>query len=152
MFSPTVLNSRRHASFGNDVSPTEEFDERSIGDRLRALGAEVKMTRKGRVHTIDFRAAPASFGREALACLEGLKRVKELHLSGAQVDDEAAAALSRHDRLETLDLERTAVTDAALPHLARMKRLKLLVLRGTAVSSEVVAALRKEMIGTRIVT
>lgn len=134
------------------MSPTEEFDERSIGDRLRALGAEVKMTRKGRVHTVDFRAAPASFGTEALTCLDSLNRVKEIHLAGARVDDEAAAALSRHDCLETLDLERTAVTDAALPHLARLKRLKLLVLRGTAASREAVAALRKEMIGTRIVT
>lgn len=149
---PTSMRGSLNGYLEIAVTQSDEPNERALGERLRALGAELRMTRKGRVHTIDFRSAPAGFGAGALACMDGLQRLKELHLAGTDVDDAAAEALTRHNHLETLDLEGTSVTDAALPHVARMKQLKLLVLRGTPVSAEAVAAIRKEMIGTRIVT
>ncbi|MEQ8789143.1 MAG: hypothetical protein RIC55_22715 [Pirellulaceae bacterium] len=127
-------------------------NEEAIAERLRTCGAQLRMTRKGRVHTVDFRSAAENFGPEPLESIRQLERVKELHLLGPEVDDRTVAALASLPQLETLDLEQTAVTDAALPHLSQMQQLKLLVLRGTSVSREAVAELRKQMIGTRIVT
>jgi hypothetical protein len=125
--------------------------EPQIAELLQSRGAKLRRTRKGRVHTVDFRDAPGVSDDEILP-LTQLERLTELCLAGTAITDATVARLTPLARLETLDLENTAVTDAALASLAQLPQLKLLVLRGTRVSREAVAELRKRMIGTRIVT
>lgn len=125
--------------------------DEQIAASLRALGAQLRMTRKGRVHTVDFRETGGPITDADVSCLSRLERLHEVCLAGTAVTDAAVERLAGLEKLETLDLENTAVTDAALAHLGRMPQLKLLVLRGTQVSREAVAEFRKQMIGTRIV-
>jgi hypothetical protein len=134
------------------MNEADDLTEQRIAERLRALGATLRMTKKGRIHTVDFRAAGAAISDAEAAALQQLDRLHELYLAGTAISDAAIARLGSLERLETLDLENTAVTDAALPRLARLPQLKLLVLRGTPITRDAVAALRKQMIGARIVT
>jgi hypothetical protein len=71
---------------------------------------------------------PRALTDAALAHVEGLRRLRELSLSGTSITDAGLARLKSLSELEVLDLTDTHITDAGLRHLKGLKRLRLLVL------------------------
>lgn len=104
-----------------------DADPPELIEKLRQLGARLRLRKSGRLHTVDFSAC------------------------GPAIDDDTLSQLDEAQKLEELDLSGTAVTDAGVERLAGNKSLKLLTLSGTQVSGEMVKSLRKKMIGCRIV-
>ena len=129
----------------------DNHHDHDLAERLRALGAIVKLTKKGRVHTVDLRPLAVAAGNAEVASLAGLARLQELFLAGTAVDDEAISRLGEFSKLAMLDLQETAVSDAVLDDLRALGQLKLLLLTGTKITRLGISELRKEMIGTRIV-
>jgi Leucine-rich repeat (LRR) protein len=80
---------------------------------------------------------------DVLDHLRGLKHLRELNLSGADITDKGLAKLAGLTNLEVLDLSHTKVTDAGLVHLKGFRRLRTLILDSTSYVTEGSAGLLK---------
>ena len=127
---------------------TDDVDKAA---RWQAEGAILRRSKKGRLWTLDLSPLGSSFDDERVAELSDCTELRELTLDDAAVSSSGLAKLPEMPRLETLSLKRTLVDDAALLRLREFPALKLLILTGSRATREGVAAMRREMIRTRIV-
>jgi hypothetical protein len=87
---------------------------------------------------------------EKLVCLEPLRDLRFLALTGTNATDAALIHVAKLPSLEWLDLGNTFVTDDGLRNLATLKRLKYVYLGGTRVTQKGVADLRAQFPSARI--
>ena len=107
-------------------------------EELRRLG--------GGVYWDNGYATKVSFARRTedadLVYLDGLPRLKTVHLSNSRVTDAGLLHLAGHRDLESLDLGETAVTDRGLAHIAGLTQLRNLDLSNTRVTDAGLVYLR----------
>lgn len=123
-----------------------------IVQRLQALGFETGVSRSGKLLRIDNRKTRAIPDRSLLEQALNLTTLREIYLHGPGLPlNEFAGLLASQTRLEILDVEHSAISDESLDKLQHLAGLRLLNVRNTAVTAGCIAALRKVMIGTRII-
>ena len=129
-----------------------DIDDPAVVDELSALqGVSIRKSKKGRVLSVDLTASAKLIDDQTASKLSRLPRLKTVILADSQITDEVIPELVKLQRLETLDLENTSITDQYADLFLNCEKLVLLSLTGTKITREKVAALRKKMIGTRIV-
>jgi len=74
--------------------------------------------------------------------LVGLTSLRELNLTGCDIDDEALRSLEAMDSLRVLSLSRTAITNESLGVLATLTKLRQLNVYQTGMDADTVASLR----------
>ena len=86
-----------------------------------------------------------------VTALPALRRLETLELRSPRLTNTVLEAVSRQQKLTRLSLDGTAINDLAVDVLGRMKGLKELYLRGLAFSPASVEKLRKSLPGCQVV-
>lgn len=132
------------------TSPDSTTD--ALLSALVERGAIVRRAKSGKLHTLDMRPIATGLSEDELDRLCRLGELRKLELEGAPVLDRHVELIAEHlPSLKHLDLQRTLITDASFPAIGRLPKLQFLLLTGAAVTREGVDALRKKLIGARIV-
>jgi phosphoglycerate dehydrogenase-like enzyme len=123
-----------------------------VADKLSQMGALLKNGTKGNVLFADLTAlAHENVTEDLFEQLAELSKLKEVHLAGLPVTDQMLQHLAVCSALQVVDLTDTLVTDQTLDLLVSFEKLKIVQLSGSQVTAEKIAAIRKQMIDTRIV-
>lgn len=134
------------------MTDTADSQPDDIVKRLHALGIETGVSRSGRILRIDNRKSLSMPDAALLAQALDAGTLREIFLHGpGQSLNEIAGILARQSRLQVLDVENTSFSDESIGELQNLAELRLLNVRNTAVTAGRIAALRKIMIGTRII-
>jgi Leucine Rich repeat len=101
--------------------------------------------------TVVLQMANPDVTNSTLINLKGMSRLRELDLSGTQVDDDGLKELEALNLLDTLRLKGTKISDEGFRKwLQPREALKQLDLRGTAVTKEAGKAWKEAQAGRRL--
>ena len=123
----------------------------SFEEELKSAAVLVRKAKSGNILLVDFRESDLKEQKIDFQRLESFEKLRELYLNNTSFNDDDAKTLLKLSRLQTLDLQGTQVTEDSICNLAELEKLAILLIDSNQISEEALSALRKKMVGTRII-